>query len=136
MSDGNVVRLGQKIELHDPPSGKVQTKVEGVSSFIEWAPGNGLVYRAIVSDISGFRDNIGASKLLSIECRSLRGYVSCPVNPSGIYHMSYLEEKFGKYIEEEELHYYTALLNWIFFDSEVSRSYAKEIYDEARARWK
>lgn len=125
------------MDLMDPPVGKVEAKVFGLTSFIRWAPGNGLVYVLIVSPvIDEIKSHIGGSVLLSVLRRDGKAYATYPGNPSGIYHLSFVEEKWGSELGEEGTCYFTALLNWALFgDDELASEYAQEIFDAARKKW-
>ena len=121
------------VNLIDPPDGIVQAKIIGRTSFIEWAPGNGLVYRLMATPVSDdVKRCIGGNVLLSVCKGDGRTFVTYPGNPGGLYHFGYVKEKFGKGEGDEWVLYVTALLNWTLFDSDTARQYAKEMFEEAR----
>ena len=123
------------VNLIDPPDGIVQAKIIGRTSFIEWAPGNGLVYRLMATPVSDdVKRCIGGNVLLSVCNSDGKTFVTYPGNPSGLYHASFVEEKWGKGENAEWVLYVTALLNWTLFESDIAMKYAKEIYEEARSR--
>jgi hypothetical protein len=125
-----------QIELRVPPQGKVEAQVTGPTPMIRWAPGNGVVYQLLVTPVS---DEIGkwtgGSVLLSILRRHGAGYATYPGNPSGLYHLNFVEEKWGKDLGEEGTFYVTALLNWTLFGDDIANQYAKEIFEGAKRKW-
>lgn len=124
------------IKLNVPPVGNVEAHFTGPTSMIRWAPGNGVVYQLLVTPVSDeIKRWTGGGVLLSIMRRDGQCYVTYPGNPSGLYHHSFVEEKWGKDLGEEGTYYFTALLNWTMFDSDVASQYAKEIFEEAKQRW-
>ena len=124
------------VKLIDPPVGIVQAKVEGETSFIEWAPGNGLVYRLLVTHVSeDIKKLIGGNVLLSLCSSDGQTFVTYPGNPSGLYHVSFVNEKWGKGEHDEWVSYVTALLNWARFESDTAKKYAREVFEEVKNRY-
>jgi len=123
-------------ELKQPPFGRVEAQASGSSAMIRWAPGNGVVYQLIATPVPDeVAKVIGGTLLLSLMRRDGKSYVSYPGNPGGFYHLSFVEEKWGKDLGEEGTLYATALLNWALFGDDVSGQYAKEMFEEAQRRW-
>ena len=123
--------------LSDPPMGKVEGKFIGPTSFIRWAPGNGLAYQMFASRLLGdARKYSGGDILLSLD--SHQGIVAYPGSLGLVYSTCFVREKWGSLVESDEaIHYYTSLLNWALGDgSSYVASYAMEIYEWARKTWR
>lgn len=127
-----------RLNCSDVPEGKVEQSVlDSRASYVRWAPGNGLVYSVIVSSVcEEIKEQIGGYVLLSLGMRDGQKFLTYPANPRMIYHLTFTREKFEKDLGEEGVYYYTALLNWILFDTDLARDYAQEVFDEAKDRWK
>ena len=127
-----------ELKLRSPPVGDVEVRIDGTTSlYIKWAPGNGLVYNLIVTPVSGeIGRMVGGRVLLSLGTLDGRTFLTYPGNPDDIYHLSFVEEKWGKHLGEEGTHYCTALLNWALFDEEIADQYAMEIFGRAKEMWK
>jgi len=121
------------IILSSPPVGNVEALVNGRVSFIRWAPGNGMIYQAVVVPVEDeIKKWMGGPVLVSVLRRDGNRYAAYPCQHDGVFHISYVEEKWGKDLGEEGTYYTTALLNWALRGEDL---YAREIYEEARARW-
>lgn len=117
----------KRIRLHRPPHGKVQRLIEAEGcSFIEWAPGNGYVYRLVISRLPAeMHEALAARFLLSVQNDDLRFY-SYPVNPGSMYEWSYVCEKWP--VKGEEAQNFTVMLmNWALFGAS---EYAEELWRE------
>lgn len=121
------------IVVHKPPVGIVQRHEGG---FIEWAPGNGCAYQLVVCLLPTLiQAMIGGAVMISVRSRKGNFYTSYAGNPSGVYTLDFVEEKFGE--ERDSLYYVTALINWaIYGDDSVGGGYAQSMYYEAREKWK
>jgi len=130
------MEIQEPIELRVPPVGKVEAQVTGPTSMIRWAPGNGVVYQLLVTPVSDeIKAWTGGGVLLSIMRSDGQSYATYPGNPSGLYHRTFVDEKWGKDLSEEGVFYLTALLNWTVLDGDVASRYAKENFEEAKQRW-
>lgn len=130
--------MPDQIELQDPPVGRIVFKKKDSTSCLVWEPGNGMTYFLLVTPVSvEIERMLGGRVLISLSRYNRSTYVTYAGNPGGLYHLSFVEEKWGEEIGEESTYYFTALLNWTLFKgNEVAMRYAMEIFEEAKKKWK
>ena len=125
------------LDIHLPEKGKVERWHcdPGEQLFIRWAPGNGLNYIVMVNVVSDeAQGEIGGYLLTTIRVGSSE-WISYPLSPTGLLTKDYLSECFKDKLTEEQLLYYTALINWVLFNNDTAVQYGNELFDEAKNKW-
>jgi len=96
-----------------------------------------LVYQLLATPVSDeIKKVIGGGVTLSIMRRDGRCYTMYPGNLTGLYHHSFVAEKWGEDLGEEGTMYVTALLNWALYDDDISSRHAADVFQQAKQRWK
>jgi hypothetical protein len=122
-----VVKVQEKIELCDPPIGRIVRKSEGVASHIIWEPGNGTKYSMVVlSAPSAMRDDVGGDVLVGFKKMNKPGYFAISWTWGNLFHLSYAAEKLGDdFTSRSDVLFYCALLNYVM--TEDTAGYATDI---------
>ena len=128
-----------KMDLQDTREipGEIETLViKNRIMYVRWAPGNGRVYTMFSSHVGGDVSlRLGGDLLVSLCLSDGVRFVSYPGSNDSMYTFSYVVEKWGSFMDEESLCYYTVLLNWYLCSGDDAKDYALGVYSGTRQRW-